>query len=99
MQRADSLEKTLMLGENKDKRRRAGQKMKSLESITHSLDMNLSKLQETVEDRRAWYEAVHRIAKNHTRQKLNNNYRVLLPENKIISTNLNIGIRSDALEM
>ena len=56
-----------MLGENKDKRRRAGQKMKSLQSITHSLDMNLSKLQEIVEDRRAWCEVFHRIAKNHTR--------------------------------
>ena len=56
-----------MLGENKDKGKRGGQKMRSLESITDSLDMNLSKLQEIVEGRRAWYEAVHRKAKNHTR--------------------------------
>ena len=53
MQRADSLEKTLMLGKNEGKRRRGWQKMRWLDSIIDSMDMNLSKLWETVEDRRA----------------------------------------------
>ena len=51
MRGADSLEKTLMLGKTEDKRRREQQKMRWLHSITDSMDMNLSKLQETVEDR------------------------------------------------
>ena len=54
MQRADSLEKTLVLGKIEGKRRRGRQRMRRLDGITHSVDMNLSKLQETVEDRGAW---------------------------------------------
>ena len=54
MQRADSLEKTLMLGKTEGKRRRGWQRMSWLDSITDSMDMNLSKLQEIVEDRGAW---------------------------------------------
>ena len=54
MQKADSLEKTLMLGKTEGKRRKRCQRMKWLDSITDSMDMNLSKLQEIVEDRGAW---------------------------------------------
>ena len=65
MQRANSLEKTLMLG--KIKGRRTGcQRMRWLDSITDSLDMNLSKLQEVVKDRGAWCAAVHGVTKNQT---------------------------------
>ena len=60
-QRADILEKTLMLGKTEDKRR-GWQQMRWLDSITDSTDMNLSKLQEIVEDREAWHAAVHRVS-------------------------------------
>ena len=58
MQRANSLEKTLMLGKIEGKRRRGQQRMRWLDSITDSVDMKLSKLQEVVEDRGAWRAAV-----------------------------------------
>ena len=61
MQRVNSLEKTLMLGKIEDKRRRGWQSMKWSDSITDSMDMNLSKLQEIVEDRRVWCATVHGI--------------------------------------
>ena len=64
MGRANSLEKTLMLGKIEDKRRRGQQKMRWLDSITNLVDVNLSKLQETVEDRGTWCTAVPRVAKN-----------------------------------
>ena len=66
MERADSLEKTLMLIKIEGKRRRGQKRMKWLDSITDSMDMNLSKLQEIVKDRRAWHAAVHRAVKSRT---------------------------------
>ena len=61
-----SLEKTLMLGKMEGKRRRGWQRIKWLDSITDSMDMNLSKLQEMVEDKGAWHAAVYGIAKIRT---------------------------------
>ena len=66
MQRTDSLEKTLMLGKIECRRRRGWQRMRQLDSITYSMDMNLSKLWETVEYRRAWHAPVHGVAKSQT---------------------------------
>ena len=66
MQRADSLEKTLMLGKIEGKRRRGQQKKRWLDNITALKDKNLSKLQETVKDREAWGAVVHGVGKSWT---------------------------------
>ena len=63
MQRADSLKKTLMLGKTEGRRRRGLQRIRCLDSITESMDMNLSKFQELAEDRGAWHDAIHGIRK------------------------------------
>ena len=79
MQRADSLEKTLMLGKIEDKRIRGQQRMKWLEGTLDSMGMSLSKLWEIVKDREAWHVAVHGVAtplNNMTEQLNNSNNRI-----------------------
>ena len=74
--RADSLEKVLMLGKTEGKRRRGQHRMRWLEGITDSIDMNLSKVWEVAEDRGAWHAAVHGLTRSQT-----------LPSHKMLTTN------------
>ena len=85
MQRANSLEKTLMLGKTEGRRRRGRQRVRWLDGITNSMDMSLNKLQELVMDREAWHAAVHRVAKSWTQ---------LMTEKQWVYTNLYFEVKS-----
>ena len=74
IRKANSLEKTPVLGKVESKKRRGQKRIRWLDSITNSVDMNLSKFQEMVENRGAWHAAVHGVTESDTAKRLNNNY-------------------------
>ena len=78
MQRANSLEKTLMLGKIEGRRKRGQQRMRWLDSISDSIDMSLRKFWEIVKDREAWHTAFHGITESWTRFSMSNNNKYIL---------------------